>query len=78
MGAKISVDSATMMNKGLELIEAHHLFGLTSDRLDVLIHNAGMLTHDLRYTADGLEVTAQVHVVAPFLLTSALLPLTVE
>ena len=44
-------------------------------RLDVLIHNAGALTHDLRYTADGLEVTAQVHVVAPFLLTTALLPI---
>ena len=44
-------------------------------RLDVLIHNAGALTHDLRYTVDGLEVTAQVHVVAPFLLTTALLPI---
>ena len=43
-------------------------------RLDVLIHNAGVLTHDLRFTADGLEVTAQVHVVAPFLLTTELLP----
>lgn len=38
MGAKISVDSATMMNKGLELIEAHFLFGLPSERIDVLIH----------------------------------------
>ena len=44
-------------------------------RLDVLIHNAGALAHDLRYTADGLEVIAQVHVVAPFLLTAALLPI---
>lgn len=44
-------------------------------RLDVLIHNAGALTHDLCYTADGLEVTAQVHVVAPFLLTTALFPI---
>ncbi len=44
-------------------------------RLDVLIHNAGALAHNLRCTADGLEVTAQVHVVAPFLLTSALLPI---
>ena len=43
-------------------------------RLDVLIHNAGALTHELRYTVDGLELTAQVHVVAPFLLTTALLP----
>ena len=38
MGAKISVDSATLMNKGLELIEAHYLFGLPSAQLDVVIH----------------------------------------
>jgi 1-deoxy-D-xylulose-5-phosphate reductoisomerase len=38
MGAKISVDSATLMNKGLELIEAHYLFGLPSARIDILIH----------------------------------------
>jgi len=38
MGAKISVDSATLMNKGLELIEAHFLFGLSPDKLDVLVH----------------------------------------
>ena len=43
-------------------------------RLDVLVNNAGALTHELRYTADSLEITAQVHVVAPFLLTTALLP----
>ena len=43
-------------------------------QLDVLIHNAGALTRELRYTADGLELTAQVHVVAPFLLTAELLP----
>lgn len=38
MGAKISVDSATMMNKGLELIEAHHLFPVGLDRIQILIH----------------------------------------
>ena len=38
MGAKISVDSATLMNKGLEVIEAHYLFGLPSERIDVLVH----------------------------------------
>jgi 1-deoxy-D-xylulose-5-phosphate reductoisomerase len=38
MGAKISVDSATLMNKGLELIEAHHLFAIAPDRLSVVIH----------------------------------------
>jgi 1-deoxy-D-xylulose-5-phosphate reductoisomerase len=38
MGAKITVDSATLMNKGLELIEAHHLFALPPEKLDVLVH----------------------------------------
>jgi 1-deoxy-D-xylulose-5-phosphate reductoisomerase len=38
MGKKITIDSATLMNKGLEVIEAHHLFGLSSQRIDVLIH----------------------------------------
>ena len=38
MGKKITIDSATLMNKGLEVIEAHHLFGLPSQRIDVLIH----------------------------------------
>jgi len=38
MGAKISIDSATLMNKGLEVIEAHHLFQLPSERIDVVVH----------------------------------------
>ena len=38
MGAKISVDSATMMNKGLELIEAHHLFGLPEEQIEIVVH----------------------------------------
>jgi len=42
--------------------------------IDVLIHNAGALVHDRRTTVDGIELTAQVHVVAPFLLTTLLLP----
>jgi len=42
--------------------------------VDVLIHNAGALVHQLHRTGDGLELTAQVHVAAPFLLTSLLLP----
>jgi NAD(P)-dependent dehydrogenase (short-subunit alcohol dehydrogenase family) len=45
-----------------------------TERLDVLVHNAGALVHDLRVTDDGIELTAQVHVVAPFLLTTLLLP----
>jgi NAD(P)-dependent dehydrogenase (short-subunit alcohol dehydrogenase family) len=44
------------------------------DRLDVLVHNAGALVHDFERTVDGIEVTVQTHVVAPFLLTQLLLP----
>lgn len=58
MGAKISVDSATMMNKGLELIEAHHLFGLPADRIDVLIHPQSVI-HSLVEYIDG-SVIAQL------------------
>ena len=58
MGAKISVDSATMMNKGLELIEARHLFGLSSDRIDVLIHPQSVV-HSLVEFVDG-SVLAQL------------------
>ena len=58
MGAKVSVDSATLMNKGLELIEAHHLFGLGSDRLDVLVHPQSVV-HSLVEFVDG-SVLAQL------------------
>jgi 1-deoxy-D-xylulose-5-phosphate reductoisomerase len=58
MGAKISVDSATMMNKGLELIEAHYLFGLPSGRIDVLIHPQSVV-HSLVEFVDG-SVLAQL------------------
>lgn len=44
------------------------------DRLDILVHNAGTLTHELVHTPDGIEQTTQTHVVAPFLLTALLLP----
>src|SRR3546814_2052273 len=46
MGPKISVDSATLMNEGLEVIEAHHLFGLPGARIDVLVHPQS-LVHSL-------------------------------
>jgi len=52
MGPKISIDSATLMNKGLELIEAHHLFGLPSAQLDVLVHPQS-LVHALVDFIDG-------------------------
>jgi 1-deoxy-D-xylulose-5-phosphate reductoisomerase len=52
MGPKISVDSATLMNKGLEVIEAHHLFGLAGDRIGVLVHPQS-LVHSLVEFVDG-------------------------
>ena len=52
MGAKISVDSATMMNKGLEMIEASYLFGTSEDRIDVVIHPQSVV-HSLVEYADG-------------------------
>ncbi len=58
MGAKISVDSATMMNKGLEVIEAHHLFALPSEQLDVVVHPQSVV-HGLVYYTDG-SVLAQL------------------
>jgi 1-deoxy-D-xylulose-5-phosphate reductoisomerase len=58
MGRKISVDSATMMNKGLELIEAHYLFDMPAARLDVLIHPQSIV-HSLVEYIDG-SVLAQL------------------
>jgi 1-deoxy-D-xylulose-5-phosphate reductoisomerase len=52
MGAKISVDSATMMNKGLELIEAHHLFPVGLDRLSILVHPQSVI-HSMVEYRDG-------------------------
>lgn len=58
MGAKISVDSATMMNKGLELIEAHHLFGLPADRIEIVVHPQSIV-HSMVAYVDG-SVLAQL------------------
>jgi 1-deoxy-D-xylulose-5-phosphate reductoisomerase len=58
MGAKISVDSATLMNKGLELIEAHHLFRMPSERIDIVIHPQSVI-HSLVSYRDG-SVLAQL------------------
>jgi 1-deoxy-D-xylulose-5-phosphate reductoisomerase len=52
MGAKISVDSATMMNKGLELIEAHQLFRLPSEQIDIVVHPQSIV-HGLVAYRDG-------------------------
>ena len=58
MGPKVTIDSATLMNKGLELIEAYYLFGLRTDQLDVLIHPQSVV-HCLLYHRDG-SVLAQM------------------
>ena len=58
MGAKITVDSATMMNKGLEVIEAHHLFNLEYDKIEVLVHPQSVV-HSLVEYRDG-SVLAQL------------------
>jgi 1-deoxy-D-xylulose-5-phosphate reductoisomerase len=58
MGAKISIDSATMMNKGLEIIEAHHLFQMPPEKIDVLVHPQSII-HSMVEYADG-SVLAQM------------------
>ena len=58
MGAKISIDSATLMNKGLELIEAHHLFPVRHDQIDVIIHPQSVI-HSMVEYVDG-SVLAQL------------------
>ncbi len=58
MGQKISVDSATMMNKGLEVIEAHWLFGLATEQIDVLLHRQSII-HSMVDYVDG-SVLAQM------------------
>jgi 1-deoxy-D-xylulose-5-phosphate reductoisomerase len=58
MGDKITVDSATMMNKGLEVIEAHHLFSMPEDRIEVLVHPQSVI-HSMVMYVDG-SVLAQL------------------
>jgi 1-deoxy-D-xylulose-5-phosphate reductoisomerase len=58
MGPKVTIDSATLMNKGLELIEAHHLFGLPCEEIDVLVHPQSTV-HGLVEFRDG-SVIAQL------------------
>ncbi|HVG75412.1 MAG TPA: 1-deoxy-D-xylulose-5-phosphate reductoisomerase [Thermoleophilaceae bacterium] len=55
MGGKITIDSATLMNKGLELIEAHHLFGVPYDRIDVVVHPQSIV-HALIHLNDGASL----------------------
>lgn len=60
MGPKITIDSATMMNKGLEIIEAHHLFGVPEERIAVLVHRQS-LVHSMVEFVDG-AVMAQLSI----------------
>jgi len=60
MGNKITIDSATLMNKGLEVIEAHHLFGLPADKIEVVIHPQSII-HSMVEFIDG-SVKAQLGV----------------
>jgi 1-deoxy-D-xylulose-5-phosphate reductoisomerase len=55
MGGKITIDSATLMNKGLELIEAHHLFGVPYERIDVVVHPQSIV-HALVHLNDGASL----------------------
>jgi 1-deoxy-D-xylulose-5-phosphate reductoisomerase len=61
MGGKITIDSATLMNKGLELMEAHHLFGTPYDRIDVVVHPQSIV-HALVQLCDG---SAKAHMGYP-------------
>jgi 1-deoxy-D-xylulose-5-phosphate reductoisomerase len=60
MGAKITIDSATLMNKGLEVIEAHWLFGFTADQIDIVVHPESVV-HSMIELVDG-SVIAQLGV----------------
>ena len=60
MGAKITIDSATLMNKGLELIEAHHLFGTPYEQIDVVVHPQSVV-HACAHLCDGAVLAHMGH-----------------
>jgi 1-deoxy-D-xylulose-5-phosphate reductoisomerase len=60
MGGKITIDSATLMNKGLEVIEAHHLFGTPYDRIDVVVHPQSIV-HAMVALCDGATLAHMGH-----------------
>jgi len=60
MGGKITIDSATLMNKGLELIEAHHLFGVPYEQIDVVVHPQSLI-HSLVHLIDGATLAHMGH-----------------
>jgi 1-deoxy-D-xylulose-5-phosphate reductoisomerase len=55
MGGRITIDSATLMNKGFEMIEAHHLFGVSYERIDVVVHPQSIV-HSLVHLNDGASL----------------------
>jgi 1-deoxy-D-xylulose-5-phosphate reductoisomerase len=55
MGGRITIDSATLMNKGFEMIEAHHLFGVPYERIDVVVHPQSIV-HSLVHMNDGASL----------------------
>jgi 1-deoxy-D-xylulose-5-phosphate reductoisomerase len=55
MGGRITIDSATLMNKGFEVIEAHHLFGIPYERIDVVVHPQSLI-HSLVHLVDGSSI----------------------
>lgn len=85
MGRKITVDSATLMNKGLEVIEAHHLFGIGLDRIEVLVHQQSVV-HSMVVMVDGsvlahlgvpdMRVPIQYSLTYPRRVTSPVRPLS--
>ncbi len=60
MGGKITIDSATLMNKGLEIMEAHHLFAMPYERIDVVVHPQSIV-HGLVVLADGAQLAHLGH-----------------
>ncbi len=55
MGGRITIDSATLMNKGFEVIEAHHLFGMPYERIDVVVHPQSLI-HSMVHLTDGCSI----------------------
>ncbi|HEX7100590.1 MAG TPA: 1-deoxy-D-xylulose-5-phosphate reductoisomerase [Acidimicrobiia bacterium] len=55
MGGRITIDSATLMNKGLEVIEAHHLFGFDLDRIDVVVHPQSIVHSAVHFVDGGIK-----------------------
>ncbi len=60
MGGRITIDSATLANKGFEMIEAHHLFGVPYERIDVLVHPQSIV-HSLVHLNDGASIAHLGH-----------------